>query len=457
MLKEVSIGGDPRSYSEFAAIRDEINKLNDPNSGQIDANKITQLAFALFNKNGIDLQTLVYFAYVQTKLHDVDGFYKAIVLIARFINDFAQIWPYSASAKINILNWLISKVGNKVRTFTRETCDISFLMQMEEPLKKIVDKLRQENLATTCSLTNLYEYIHVARCNLEQQELELKEKEQIKQQVLIYSVGNVNLDHAQNHTNNENNEKVYLKQHKNNHQKHQKHQKHKQNNKLANFGNFYMLLSFLFGVFITCASFIAINYFYNDQTQVLTLNTQLFKVLPPNSSNKISLINKKNNLAKYEQQLQIISSLAPLATRIYAANLADMIKAGQAENNQSQIVKQYEQLIKVQQNDHFMRDGYFVAMLKLQKLANDLITAEQQNKSITISKLKTDVYQIQTSLNQEIPIEELLRKLNALNLTQTNNAENLEQTLILIKDIDSKFNNLLSYYHQLVNKSINNN
>jgi len=443
MLKEVHIGTDPRNYLEFSEIRDEINKLNDPNFGQINSHKISQLATLLFNKNGVDLQTLIYFTFAQTKLHNLDGFYKSCLLLARFISDWDKLWPYSQSAKINLLNWLNSKVGDKVRAFAFTPSDISFLTQIEEPLKKIVDKLKQQQLDKTCTLVNLYEYIKNTRLSFTQREIELKERQQAADTVLIYSANPLNFDQASNKNNNE---QLYIEN-----------QQKQPENRLYRFTNPYILLAFFCGVVITCCSFIGLNYCYNAQSEILEIDVPLLQTLTPNTILQITEQNNHYNLPKYEQQLQQISNLSPLALRNYAANLAYIIKSKQTDNLQSLAVKQYEQLVKTQANGHFMQNGYFVAELKLQQLMQDLLRAEQQNSSITISKLKTDIYQIQTSLKQEIPIEELLRQLSVQNLEQSdhaNNLDNADKTLILIKDIDTRFNNLISYYHKLISANI---
>lgn len=54
-------GGDPRTLSEFSALRDELGKLTHPARPDVDWQKVEQLCLALFRQNGVELQTTAYY------------------------------------------------------------------------------------------------------------------------------------------------------------------------------------------------------------------------------------------------------------------------------------------------------------------------------------------------------------------------------------------------------------
>ncbi|PVU19530.1 hypothetical protein A8M57_19565 [Yersinia pestis] len=60
---------------------------------------------------------------------------------------------------------------------------------------------------------------------------------------------------------------------------------------------------------------------------------------------------------------------------------------------------------------------------------------------------KTAVYQMQTELNREIPLEELLRQL------AVSADEHQPASPVLIKQIDDRWNALLSRYHHLTQQT----
>ena len=50
----ISTGGDPRAFTEFGLLRDEISKLTHPARPDVDWQKIEQLSLTLFRHNGVE-------------------------------------------------------------------------------------------------------------------------------------------------------------------------------------------------------------------------------------------------------------------------------------------------------------------------------------------------------------------------------------------------------------------
>jgi type VI secretion system protein VasL len=58
-------GGDPRTLADYAALRDEMNKLIHPARPDVNWPHVEKLCLSLFEHNGVELQTAATFARTQ--------------------------------------------------------------------------------------------------------------------------------------------------------------------------------------------------------------------------------------------------------------------------------------------------------------------------------------------------------------------------------------------------------
>lgn len=438
MYKEIHTGGDPRNYLEFSEIRNEINKINHPGAPEVDFKNIETLALELFSKNGIDLQTAAYFTFARTKLHGLEGFSEGCELISTLIvNSWPLLWPEGETARIDMLDWLNSRVGQDVRSFSYKTKHIPLLIQIEQPLKAIAEKLKSENLKKTPKIIELYEYIKNTRSTLEKRLIEQRAAKKnappkTQEEILIYKPQAVIKEPEPEPVKQETPHVPLV---------------NKQTLVIHKQPRFKGWHGFLLGAAITGAALIGFDHYRNVIAKPEQVNLNFFTPLSSSDIIQFSLQQKTNfvkydqpQLSDYKNQLKQLSSLSPLATRYYGDNLTRFVGALWPDNaEQKQLVGEWQKQLKMQSTDRFMRNGYYNAQTQLQTLSDDLSRAEEQKRSFTISQLKSAVYNIQTSLNQEPPLEELLRQLSA----QENPSP------VLIKNIDERFNSLLSYYHEL--------
>lgn len=439
MHKQLHLGNDPRNYLEFTEIRHEINKLNHPAAENVDFSQIVSLAQILFTKNGIDLQTAAYLTFAKTRLDGLDGFKEGCEIIAELINDhWQQFWPKEETIRINILDWLNNRTGQEVRNFPYTTKDIALLIQLERPLKTIVEKLKSENLKKTSKIFELFEYIKNTRTTLEKRLID-KEKankkassiQRPKEEVKVYTSPISVQPNVANSTHIQYTVRTTSPQ------------------KQVRFKGWH---GFITGSLATAVLLLSFNHYWQHPIRLEQVELALFTPLSKPSMSLLShtyqsqIYFKQIKPENFHQQLQQLYSLSPLATRYYGDNLVFIAQQLWPTDKISQdMALQWKKLLEIQRQNHFMHDGYYKTKRQLQRLNDTLTQAEQQNRPIKILQIKSAIYEIQSQLDQEKPLEELLRQLS---LTKN-------MSPILIKNIDERFNTLLSYYHELRKEKYN--
>ncbi|MFP2241063.1 type VI secretion system ImpA family N-terminal domain-containing protein [Pseudescherichia vulneris] len=84
--RQVRTGGDPRSLSEFMALRDEMSKLTHPARPDVDWKQVEKLALSLFEINGVELQTGAWYTLARSHLARVSGLNEGLGILAALLN-----------------------------------------------------------------------------------------------------------------------------------------------------------------------------------------------------------------------------------------------------------------------------------------------------------------------------------------------------------------------------------
>ncbi|MBW2956281.1 VasL domain-containing protein [Hafnia paralvei] len=143
--QQVATGKDPRDFDEFERIRGEINKMTHPLHPPVDWPLVQQLGVALFTKNGVDLQSVVYYSMARTRLNGWNGFAEGCELMAVLIvAQWDMFWPMptAARARNEMLDWFAARVGALVRQLTRSPETMRDVFRAEYALKRVSDKLQ---------------------------------------------------------------------------------------------------------------------------------------------------------------------------------------------------------------------------------------------------------------------------------------------------------------------------
>ncbi|CAI0998993.1 type VI secretion system ImpA family N-terminal domain-containing protein [Serratia liquefaciens] len=88
-------GQDPRAWSEYTQLRDELSKLTHPARPDVDWQNVEQLCVTLFRHNGSDLQTAAWFCCARLQRSGFTGLHSGrcqnpLSLTPGIINKFSS-------------------------------------------------------------------------------------------------------------------------------------------------------------------------------------------------------------------------------------------------------------------------------------------------------------------------------------------------------------------------------
>lgn len=166
--RPVRTGGDPRSLSEFMALRDEMSKLMHPARPDVNWKKVEALSLSLFEMNGVELQTCAWYTLARSHLARVSGMNEGLaILTALLSHQWVQLWPQQVHARTEILNGLSQRLQKLFRTFSLGPADVPALELAEKRIQEMKDILRRQELNHACQMNPLMQLIRSALSRLE--------------------------------------------------------------------------------------------------------------------------------------------------------------------------------------------------------------------------------------------------------------------------------------------------
>lgn len=159
--QEYSVGRDPRLLAEYDRLRTEINKLSHNSQPAADWQLIHQLATEIFAKQGIDLQTAVYFSLARAHLHGLSGFTESCELLANLIvTQWDNFWPPVEQERVRtgILDWFIARISAVIRHYRITNDDKRLIYRCEHALQLMSEKLHNAGLSRLPRIENLLYY-----------------------------------------------------------------------------------------------------------------------------------------------------------------------------------------------------------------------------------------------------------------------------------------------------------
>lgn len=426
----IQTGSDPRRWPEFSALREEINKINHPARPEVNWRLIESLALTLFRTNGVDLQTAVYYTLARTQKQGLAGFTEGCELISGMVvSQWGQLWPEQPQARSEILEWFNARVGSLLRQQEFDSDDLRLLYRAERALQLLCDKLQQVELKRVPRIENLLYFMQNTAKRLEAVNEAAKQppSASLKMPSMVYlSVPETEPVRTPLPSDESRREDA------------------SQPNVEVRFTapppakRLSMAWGFGAGVLFSllAAAVVYVTYVKPMQQQLTALAAK--------PEGAVQLWLAQPDAATYGQQLSTLENLSPLAgLRTADLSVAAARQLWPTDSNQIAESQRWERLMQARVGSDVADSSYFQLQQRLQALSAKLIEQEQARGSLTISYLKTAVYQMQTELNREVPLEELLRQLSvAVDSHQP-------ASPVLIKQIDERWNALLGRYHHL--------
>ncbi|MEZ2576618.1 VasL domain-containing protein [Buttiauxella ferragutiae] len=383
-------GSDPRELPEFSAIREEINKANNPSQPELNWKLVESLALAIFKANGVDLHTAAYYTLARTRTQGLPGFCEGTELLAAMIShEWEKFWPQSGPARTEMLDWFNTRTGNILRQqLSFSDADLPLLYRTERALQLICDKLQQVELKRHPRVENLLYFVQNTRKRLEPQ-LITSVPVQPTVRTLVYAPEGAETSHDLLPPLPELPEMrvavhgVAASQ------------------PIAHKGN--LVKGFAGGVF--CSAVVVAAFWW---WQVYPMQQQIGAVRDTaQGAATVWLVSPDQ--ANYQQRLQqllIVSPLKPLETGQRMVRTAD--SQWPESLQQQQATAQWNDMLKGRSANSPELKGWQQTRTDLRAFAELLVQREKAKEGFTLSSIKTMVYQAERTLNQETPLEYLL-------------------------------------------------
>lgn len=166
--RPVKTGSDPRQLPDFIALREEMARLTHPARPDVNWPQVETLCLSLFELNGVELQTGAWYTLARSHLARINGLNEGLTILnALLIHQWAQLWPQSVHARVEILNGLFQRLQKLFRTFTLGHGDLPALMQTEGLLQGMNDILTRQELKHACQTGPLMQQINSVLTRLE--------------------------------------------------------------------------------------------------------------------------------------------------------------------------------------------------------------------------------------------------------------------------------------------------
>ncbi|QZN97200.1 VasL domain-containing protein [Symbiopectobacterium purcellii] len=436
----LNVGRDPRMLPEFDALRAEINKLSHASRPDIDWMRVHDMATTLFEKQGVDLQTALYFALARSRLAGLSGFTESCEFLANLIvTQWDNFWPpvHQERARVEMLDWFIARISEVIRQYDISHEDKRLVYRCERALQLMSEKLHNVRLSRIPRVENLLHFIEGYTHLFDESEIVLvsdeltlnKQDMQIPPMVFFHTdkaaaaVGagepNASDEKAPAPTGSIliGREKGQLKPTV---VKIEAHKKPKP-----------AWLWFMAGA-LSCAlpvaAFSAWHYVQEQKAHALALVQQPASTLP-SAPDHTAIRNARIVLGEqelqsmegalighYQTRLDQLKNTSPLYLYQYCDGLKNVMHQLYPDSLAvKEMERQWQRSLDQLQGEQPRITGYEQARANVDNTLQDLLELERQRRTVTLSYLKTKLYDLQKVLAADVPFTLRLRELEARN------------------------------------------
>ncbi|WP_052659277.1 OmpA family protein [Pseudomonas sp. LFM046] len=140
----IHTAGDPRGRSEFAALCEELSKLNHPARPDVDWYKVEQWCRELLRESGGDLQTAAFFALALSHRRGLSGMADGMALLAQLLaSGWDRLWPLRLQERTDILAWLFTQLQPLLRGLEVGERELPAARRLDAELAGVEESLGQ--------------------------------------------------------------------------------------------------------------------------------------------------------------------------------------------------------------------------------------------------------------------------------------------------------------------------
>ncbi|WP_409310964.1 VasL domain-containing protein [Pectobacterium sp. B1J-3] len=443
----VQTGGDPRAFAEFGALREEMGKLSHPARPDVHWERVEQLCLTLFRRNGVELQTVAYYTLARAQQAGLSGIGEGLELMEGLVtHQWGNLWPSQTHARVDIFAWINERLHQVLRTCVLSYSDLPQVYRAEHVLERVCSHLQVLELKHLSKLDNLRMTLHGAALRLESTD--------IQNGAALPPSGELpyNVEASMTSSSSSSSPLLYVAH-------------VEPNDSRARIQvvtgtpqpRWKCWHGFLAGIVLTALVAGSAIGLYSHLTQRTPLKEKLLATVAPLpralSTEQIDEYRHTSDVAELTSltgevlqanslQLERLNSLSPLWAMQYGDALIHQSQRLWPASEQARLQEkqwwQQRQASAVNTDD---LQQYQLTRTQLQALSSQLNALdEKRGRYITVSALKSAVFNLQQPLDRHQPLEELLRQLG----------EQQQQGQIspaLQQQIDNRFNQLLNRYY----------
>ncbi|EHX7633936.1 type VI secretion system ImpA family N-terminal domain-containing protein [Salmonella enterica] len=421
--RKIKTGGDPRSLSDYAALRDELSKLTHPARPDVNWRYAEKLCLSLFEQNGVELQTAAWYTLARTQLAGLFGLNEGLTILEALIShQWAALWPQPVHARMEILSSLSQRLQQRMRSLPLNYSDLSQLYRAEQLLTGLGEVLQRLELKHLSQLDTLRTLMHNSAVRLENSDGITSTGSSIQPGIVLpATVMNDATASTGDFAGGQDEDKpesavkwVYVAQ------------PEPQSNvevlstmpvpvkKWKSFaaGMCTMLV-------ISIVSAWSWHFLHRPDPLQTQLAASLAPFPAPLTSEQLGMLRQQTSLpqdliAQTQHQLARLDKLPPDWDIAYSRKLIEQVQLLWPDQAKT-LVQQWQQQINISVLPVDKTNGWHEGMTQLQALADKLNALDgQKGKYITVSELKSQVFGMLTSFRQTVPVEEQLRQLKLL-------------------------------------------
>lgn len=436
--RKIKTGGDPRSLSDYAALRDELSKLTHPARPDVNWRYAEKLCLSLFEQNGVELQTAAWYTLARAQLAGLFGLNEGLTILEALIShQWGALWPQPVHARMEILSSLSQRLQQRMRSLPLNYSDLSQLYRAEQLLTGLGEVLQRLELKHLSQLDALRTLMHNSAVRLEN-----SDSTGSSIQTGIVLPGTVMNDATASTRDfagvpDENTPEsavkwVYVAQ-----------PEPQSNVEVLSTmpAPVKKWKSFVAGMctmlVISAAAVWGWQFLHRPDPLQTQLAASLVPFPAPLSPEQLDMLRQQTPLpqdliAQTQQQLARLDKLPPDWNIAYSRKLIEQVQVLWPEQAKP-LIQQWQQQINISALPVDTINGWHEGMTQLQALADKLNALDgQRGKYITVSELKSQVFGMLTSFRQTVPVEEQLRQLKLLpedSLQRQQQVQQVEQRL----------------------------
>ncbi|MCE1117720.1 MULTISPECIES: OmpA family protein [Pseudomonas] len=153
--RRIRLGGDPHGFEAYKALEAELAKLGHPACPDVDWAGVEALCVALFERNGIELQSAAAFVMARAWRAGLMGMSEGLGLLTALLDQWPHLWPTQVALRIDLLAGLCARLQPLVRAAQWSPACLAALPVLASELARLEQQLMRYGQACPATLQAL--------------------------------------------------------------------------------------------------------------------------------------------------------------------------------------------------------------------------------------------------------------------------------------------------------------